>query len=186
VSDRERDERDLRLEMLFRQHSRAVRAYALRRTDGASAEEAVSEVFVAAWRRLEDVPADALPWLLACARRVLANQRRAGRRRVALAERLRGDASRAVDRAGGDGIANGAADHGALSRALGELGDDDRELLLLIAWEELEPERAAQALGCSKRTLAVRLHRARRRLRAALERAERADVSPTPTMEHVQ
>lgn len=177
------DERELRLEVLFRQHSAAVRAYALRRTDRANADEAVGEVFVAAWRRLDDVPADALPWLLACARRVLANQRRAGRRRRALAERLEGDASRTLDRAAVSTV--DVADD-ALSRALRELSDDDRELLLLIAWEELAPERAAQVLGCSRRTLAVRLHRARRRLRAALERIEHADVPPTPTMEHAQ
>lgn len=173
----------MRLEVLFRRHSSAVRAYALRRTDRASADEALSEVFVAAWRRLEDVPADALRWLLACARRVLANQHRAGRRRLALAERLKGDASRPVDHTGVNGVATA---HDALSRALSELNEDDRELLLPIAWEELEPERAAQVLGCSRRTLAVRLHRARRRLRAALERAERSEASPTPTMEHVQ
>jgi RNA polymerase sigma-70 factor, ECF subfamily len=175
--------RGLRLEVLFRQHSSAVRAYALRRADPASADEALSEVFVIAWRRLEDVPADALPWLLACARRVLANQRRAGRRRVALHERLNGDRSSAFDHAGIDGAP--IADD-ALSLALRSLSDDDRELLLLIAWEELDPERAAQALGCSRRTLAVRLHRARRRLSAALERAERSHVSPTTTMEQVQ
>jgi RNA polymerase sigma-70 factor (ECF subfamily) len=173
----------LRLEVLFGQHASAVRAYALRRANAASADEAVSEVFVIAWRRLEDVPADALPWLLACARRVLANQRRAGRRRVALAERLNGYGLSAVDHAGVDGA--GIADD-ALALALTTLSDDDRELLRLIAWEELEPARAAQVLGCSRRTLAVRLHRARRRLAAALERAERAELSVTTTMEQVQ
>jgi RNA polymerase sigma-70 factor, ECF subfamily len=186
VSD---SERDLRLEALFRQHSSAVRAYALRRADRASADEAVSEVFVIAWRRLEQVPADALPWLLTCARRVLANQRRASRRRVALAERLNGEESSTSDQGAHDGA--GITDD-ALSRALRRLSEADRELLLLIAWEELEPARAARALGCSRRTLAVRLHRARRRLSAALDQAEHADpastadVSPIATMEQVQ
>ncbi len=176
-------ERAARLEALFRQHSSAVRAYALRRADPASADEAVSEVFVIAWRRLEDVPAEALPWLLACARRVLANQRRAGRRRVALDERLNGDRLGAVDHGGVEGAA--IADD-ALLRALSTLSDDDRELLLLVAWDELEPARVAMVLGCSRRTLAVRLHRARRRLAAALERAEHAEQSVTTTMEQVR
>jgi len=180
VRDRERG---LRLEVLFRQHSSAVRAYAFRRADPPSADEAVSEVFVIAWRRLEDVPSDALPWLLACARRVLANQRRAEHRRLALSERLNGDRVTAVDHRATQDVYR--ADH-ALARALATLSDGDRELLRLIAWEELEPARAAQVLGCSRRTLAVRLHRARRRLAAALERAERAELSVTTTMEQVQ
>ncbi len=57
-----------RLEALFAEHSGAVRAYALRRIDPAAADDTVSEVFLVAWRRIEDCPADALPWLLACAR----------------------------------------------------------------------------------------------------------------------
>ena len=38
-----------------------------------------------------------------------------------------------------------------------------------MAWEGLEPEQAARAAGCSRATFAVRLHRARRRLAAALD-----------------
>jgi hypothetical protein len=60
-------ERRLRLERLFSAHGAAVRAYARRRVDPASADDAVSDVFVIAWRRLDDVPDDALPWLLGCA-----------------------------------------------------------------------------------------------------------------------
>lgn len=80
-------ERRARLESLFAQHAQAVRAYALRRADPATADDVVSEVFVVACRRLADLPDDALPWLLGCARRVLANQHRAQRRQRALSER---------------------------------------------------------------------------------------------------
>jgi RNA polymerase sigma-70 factor, ECF subfamily len=48
-------------------------------------------------------------------------------------------------------------------------------VLLLIAWEGLEPARAAKVLGCSRNALAVRLHRARKRLAAAIDRAENSD-----------
>jgi RNA polymerase sigma-70 factor (ECF subfamily) len=167
------------LEDLFVKHAAAVRAYALRRIDPATAEETVSEVFVIAWRRLDDVPSDPLPWLLACARRVLANQRRAGRRRVALQERLShlGDPPGAWEF---DGVPDRP-----LARALGELSGDDRELLLLVAWDELDPEQAAQALGCSRGTLAVRLHRARRRLADSLRRIEHEEP-PITTMESLR
>jgi DNA-directed RNA polymerase specialized sigma24 family protein len=60
-----------------------VLGYAIRRTDDrAAAEDAVSETFLIAWRRLDVVPAEALPWLLGVTRRVLANQRRAAGRRA--------------------------------------------------------------------------------------------------------
>lgn len=167
-------ERRARLERLFGEHAGAVRAYARRRIDSASADDVVSEVFVATWRRLDDVPADPLPWLLACARRVLANQRRGERRRSALTDSL------ARFAAGSDGV--GRMGDGSLAAALAVLREDDRELLMLIAWEGLSSEQAAAALGCSRGTLAVRLHRARRRLSTAIDRVER-DVALAEPME---
>jgi RNA polymerase sigma-70 factor (ECF subfamily) len=173
-------DRRARLEALFAEHAGAVRAYAVRRIDPAAADDTVSEVFLVAWRRLDDCPPDALPWLLACARRVLANQRRGVERRLALTERLRQTSATA-------GIAVGRRpDDGALARALAGLGDRDREVLLLIAWDGLDPARAAAALECSRATLAVRLHRARRRLAAAIERVEAADAAIVRTLEAVR
>jgi RNA polymerase sigma-70 factor, ECF subfamily len=158
------DECDRRaaLERLFETHAGAVRAYARRRVDAASADDAVSEVFVVAWRRLDDVPRDALPWLLGCARHVLAHQQRRLGRDVALLARLNGmprdEASVFPD--------------GSLAQAFSALSEQDRELLLLIAWEGLEVAEAAQVLGCSRNVLGVRLHRARKRLAAALRIAD--------------
>ncbi len=57
---------------------------------------------------------------------------------------------------------------------MGELGDEDRELLLLVSWEELSPGEAARVLGISSLAARSRLHRARRRLRALLEQREAA------------
>jgi RNA polymerase sigma factor (sigma-70 family) len=169
--------RRARLEALFAEHAAAVRAYALRRIDPAAADDTVSEVFLVAWRRLDDCPADALPWLLACARRVLANQRRGDDRRSALAARLHQTSIP------GPGV---QLDDGALGRALAELSGPDRELLLLIAWDGLDPARAAAALECTRATLAVRLHRARRRLAAALGRVEAEDAATVRTLEAVR
>lgn len=157
-------ERRERLRRLFEEHARAVRGYALRRTDAQSADDVVSEVFVVACRRLEDVPADdPLPWLLGCARRVLANQRRGDRRRGALAGRVAFEPGVAGPEPAGDEV---------LAAAFASLRPGDREILVLVAWDGLDPARAARALGCSRGTFAVRLHRARRRLAAALRAAE--------------
>jgi RNA polymerase sigma-70 factor (ECF subfamily) len=60
-------------------------------------------------------------------------------------------------------------------RALSQLPERDREVLLLIAWEGLSSARAARVMGVSANTFAVRLYRARRRFARAL-----ADESGNP------
>ena len=57
----------------------------MRRGAGANADDVVSETFLVAWRRLEAIGEDPLPWLLGVARRVLSNARGGERRRVARA-----------------------------------------------------------------------------------------------------
>src|SRR5918997_1405218 len=77
-----------RLRHLHEQHAAALRAYALRRSDRQTAEDLCAEVWSIAWRRIDEVPEDALPWLFGVARRVLANERRRQRRVSALHDRL--------------------------------------------------------------------------------------------------
>lgn len=87
VADRQREER---FDALFRQYLADMVAYCgWRSSSAADAQDAVSEVFLAAWRRLDEIPAgsEARLWLYGTARRVLANQVRAGRRRVQLSAR---------------------------------------------------------------------------------------------------
>ena len=158
-----------RFEAVYARHAPAVKAYALRRADVASADDVVAEVFVVCWRRFEELPVDALPWLLGVARRVLSTQRRGERRRTALGERL-AQVGRGAGEAGDAGLAE----------ALAQLSGSDRELLLLIAWEGLSPAQAATALGVKPSTARVRLMRARRRLSAALV-DERAAVTAAVT-----
>src|SRR5437870_1849682 len=79
-------ERAARFEAMFDSHAARVYAYAARRSSPDVANEVVGETFLVAWRRLDDVPPDPLPWLLNVARKVLANRRRSDRRREAFAE----------------------------------------------------------------------------------------------------
>jgi RNA polymerase sigma-70 factor (ECF subfamily) len=60
-----------------------------------------------------------------------------------------------------------------LDRALAGLSHNDRELVLLVAWEDLTPAQAAHSLGINPVACRVRLHRARRRLIAALSAPSR-------------
>jgi RNA polymerase sigma factor (sigma-70 family) len=152
-----------RFEAIYRAHHDAVRSYLLRRAEPELAQDALSETFLAAWRRLEELPRDPLPWLLGTARRSLANQRRGARRLTGLRERIAGSEPREIpDRS------EQIADAELVRRALAELSERDREALMLVAWDGLDPARAAAAAGCSRATFAVRLHRARKRLDRAL------------------
>jgi RNA polymerase sigma-70 factor (ECF subfamily) len=157
------DDRRARLEAVYAAHGVAVRRYLRRRTDPATADDLLNDVFVVVWMRLERIPQDPLPWLLACARNVLAHNWRSERRRAALLARLSA-AQLPASVAGDCG--------GRLAEALAVLSERDREALLLIAWEGLSSEQAAMTLGCSQRALAMRLHRARKRLAAAMSAAE--------------
>jgi RNA polymerase sigma-70 factor, ECF subfamily len=156
--------RNERFESVFRDHYPAVRAYALRRTSRDAAQDIVAETFLVAWRRLDDVPADALPWLYGVARQVLSNQRRSAGRRAALEQRLASSAATTGSRDPHESTGDAEAVH----TALGRLSDRDREALILVAWDGLSGARAARAAGCTRGAFAVRLHRARARLAAQL------------------
>jgi RNA polymerase sigma factor (sigma-70 family) len=155
-------------ERLYRVHAGTVKTYAMRRLGSEpAADEIVSDVFLVLWRRLEEVPDDPLPWLLGVARNAVANHHRSERRAVALSARIAGLAER-------PGAAAAAPATGLLDRdapvltALAQLSARDQELLLLVAWEGLEPAQLATVLGISHTAAKVRLHRARRRLTAKL------------------
>jgi RNA polymerase sigma-70 factor, ECF subfamily len=147
-----------RFRAAYDEHVRAVAAFALRRAPtAADAEDVVAETFLVAWRRFGEAPADLRPWLFGVARHVLRHQYRAGARRDALSARLAGALR---------GLAAGGDDGGWLVDALRELSENDRDVLTLTAWEGLSHGEAARVLGCTPAVVAVRLHRARRRLEA--------------------
>jgi RNA polymerase sigma-70 factor (ECF subfamily) len=168
-------ERRRRFEGLFAAYGSDIVAYCRWRADAASdVQDVVAEVFLAAWRRLDELPDGdaARVWLYATARRVLANQRRSTRRRRALQERLASEAVTA-SRASSSSGREGELVHEALRR----LEPRDRETLLLAEWEGLSPAQIAGVLGCLSVTVRGRLHRARRRFRAVFAELVAADDS---------
>jgi RNA polymerase sigma-70 factor (ECF subfamily) len=152
---------DARFEALWAQHSATVLRYAARRVLPGDVDDVMAETFVIAWRRIGEVPDPALPWLLGVARGVAANTTRSARRRDALREHLTSEARTAAP-VGADPVS------AEMLAALQRLSAADRELLTLVAWDGLTAAEAAQVLGCRRGTVAVRLHRARARLRAQL------------------
>jgi RNA polymerase sigma-70 factor, ECF subfamily len=153
------DTPEARFEALYAEYYGHVLGYVLRRAPAAIAADVVADVFLVAWRRLEQVPDEPLPWLLGVARKTLANERRGGRRRAAVVDALKETSS---DDGGTDIPLN--LDLQALVEAVDRLDESDRELLRLIGWEGLTAREAAKVLGISHAACRVRLYRMRRRL----------------------
>jgi RNA polymerase sigma-70 factor (ECF subfamily) len=145
-------------------HSADVMSYALRRgVDRSDAEDVVVETFLICWRRLDDVPNPPLPWLLGVARRVIANQRRAKGRRLALHKKVAMSLLRIPTAA-----SDPPSDSHVLREALSSLREEDRDVLALVAWHGLTHEAAATVMGCTRNALTKRYLRARHNLRAQL------------------
>jgi RNA polymerase sigma-70 factor (ECF subfamily) len=108
--------------------------------------------------------ADARPWLYGIARNCLFAHRRRQRQRAATQTIDRyDDPWTAVD----DRLdaANCAV---PLRVALADLPADERDVLLLVAWEQLTPTEAAEVLNIPPGTARSRLHRARVALKSVL------------------
>lgn len=144
-----------------------VLAYATSLVGRQMGEDITSETFIVAWRKHHDIPQHALPWLLGVARNLI----RASRRRDSQQYLLAAEEARLIGRADSADVATNVTDRQAALQALGSLSESDRELLTLLAWHGLTTKEAAQVLGCTSAALAVRVHRARRRLEKALQRA---------------
>lgn len=137
-----------------------LQRYLRRRTDTSRAEDLLSSVMLTVWRRLDDVPTGKeLPWCYGVARRTLANERRSQQRQLRLVELLESQ-PRPPSEAGESQTLWDVE----LATALDALGEDDREVLRLWAWEQLEPREMAQVLGVGVNAATLRLSRARKRL----------------------
>jgi RNA polymerase sigma-70 factor (ECF subfamily) len=160
------EDRDTRFRRLFDAHFGAIAAFADRRCPSGDADDVVAETFAVAWRRFDVVPSeDPLPWLYGVARKVLANQRRGRRRWFGLLIRLQNEpASMAV----------AGEQEPEVVAALRRLKPDEREVLLLAAWEGLSHREIGTALGISENAVSIRVHRARKRLADELSRDETA------------
>ena len=166
-----------RLAALFGRHHRQVYAYAVSRAGRDLADDIVSDTFLVAWRRLDAIPDDPLPWLLGVARNIVLERHRDAARQLSLLSQ----ATAAIE---GD-VAVAVADRAATLAALDALGTADRELLTLVGWHGLAAREAARVVGCATATFLVRLHRARRRFEHAL--AEQSAVAaPSRSAEEIR
>lgn len=147
-----------------------------RRHVGDDAQDVVAETFLHAWRRWAEIPDPPIGWLLGTARKVIANRVRGAVRHRALLDRVALLDAVAADLADHRAAASpdaGMARREALER-LAALPADQREALLLVAWDGLSSDEAALALGVRPAAFRKRLSRAR----AALSPAK--DPTPEP------
>ncbi len=174
-----RDRRRERFEQFFAANREAVLGYLLRRTGNRhDAADLLADTFLVAWRRLDDVPPgdQTRPWLYGVARRVLANHVRGEGRRHALADRLRNELAESAE------PPRTLTDNSPAAIAFRCLPEQDRELLSLVAWEELDTAQIAITLGITRNAVRIRLHRARKRF-AKLLTAPLANRSLVPLKE---
>ena len=163
----EKDPRDAAwFDTFFAQNATSIHRYFIRRADHADADDLAAEVFATAWRRRDKIPEGfELPWLYKTASYVLANHRR--KPTLTLLADYGGEEDRRPSRSVDPADLVMADDE--VRRAMGRLSVRDRSILMLHAWEGLDGEGLAHALGLTRGGAAAALSRARARLRDAWE-----------------
>ena len=158
-----------------------IHAYLSRRTVDGVADDLLAEVWLAAYAGRSGFDGElgsARAWLFGIARHVLHGYYRKHRVRTTIARAFRSE--RPIDEtAAVDARLDAAALGPQLRQALTDLPVAERELLLLVAWENLSPTEAAQVLGIPAGTARSRLHRARQRMDERLSGSPQVQDEPT-------
>jgi RNA polymerase sigma-70 factor (ECF subfamily) len=153
------------LEALIDRVYEPTRRYALRRASPDEAEDAVSETMLLLWQQPERIPKDSeVGWSIGVCRKVLANMRRKRVRRESLLGRF---VTQLLPVAPAPVISR----EPEITAALSALPERDREALLLAVWDELPAREVGRVLGVSANAAAIRIHRAKRRMRELLKEA---------------
>jgi RNA polymerase sigma-70 factor (ECF subfamily) len=161
-----------RFSEVFDRYYAEIHGYLSRRLGSSLADDVASETFLIAFdrrRRYDLVHPNARPWLYGIASNLISRHHRSELRRyralakAAVSDAVDGSTESVAARLDAEAL------RGRLAAALVEIADGDREVLLLVAWAQLSCEEAARALGIRAGTARSRLHRARKKTRAALE-----------------
>lgn len=160
-----------RFQDLYRRLYPDILGYAARRIGDQDAVDAAADVFLVAWRRINEVPEGdaARPWLFGVARNVLLNRQRARQRFRRFWEHYRRRRDDPPEEPEAVTVRRG--EYETVLASLGRLRPDEQELLRLVAWEELPYAEIAVVLGCSRHAVDQRVQRARRHLARAVERS---------------
>jgi RNA polymerase sigma factor (sigma-70 family) len=157
---------------LFDRHAPHIHRYLARRVGAEAADDLVAETFLVAFGKRAGYDSrfrDARPWLYGIATNLVGQHRREEVRQFRLRQTAGPDPVQQQDwaeRAVVDLTAQSV--RSLLANALARLAQPDRDVLLLIAWEQLSYEEVARALGIPIGTVRSRLHRARTKVRQEL------------------
>lgn len=152
---------------LFWRHNGAVHGYMARRAGREVADDLVAEVWLRAFRSRENFDlhyADARPWLYGIARNVLSSHWRQLTKAPPLVPAVISDPWPELEE-----HLNEHEQRVALLKALDMLTNEEREVLLLVAWEQLSAAAIALMLDVPASTVRNRLHRARVCMRSGLK-----------------
>ena len=156
--------------LIYDRHAATVLRFLGRRAGARVAEGLVGELFRIAFERRKTFDASratALPWLYGIGSNLLLKHRRAEARRLRVSARM--VAAESTDRRASAAALDARLLFPRVADAIEGLPDDEREALLLFAWEELSYQSMAEALELPIGTVRSRLNRARAHLRELLE-----------------
>jgi RNA polymerase sigma factor (sigma-70 family) len=169
-------------EQFYRRHFDAVARFAARRSCD---PQGVADLVAAVWLEVlasvggfEPHRGPALPWVLGIAANLCASARRRQARELEALRRLAG--RRALDEddfARLEGAIDAAGSVALIRPVLEDLPPAERVAAEMVLIDGLTPAEAAQALALPAATVRMRLARARRRLRAAVEADRRVSAS---------
>ena len=174
---------ELEFKVMYDRNFDAVARYCLRRLPEGTAHDAVSEVFLTAWRRFGSVPSgdESLPWLYGVAKNVVRNIDRSHRRSLRLSARVNAQPNYNEPSPEVQVVRNEQDDE--LVSALKTLKPNDQEVLRLRAYEDLSVRQISIALNCSEEAAKKRVSRALSRLRkaAAIDQPDPSGINPRAT-----
>ena len=167
-------------ESLYEEYRLQVLAYCARRTTSTDAADICSETFLVVWRRLRDIPRppETLPYIYGIARRQLTNQMRTIHRRSRLEAKLQSLGVATVPDP--STVVLQSARNQEVVAAVRRLKPKDREIVMLVAWEELSRAVIAQMMGMTKTAVDQRIHRSYRRLAQILDPALIPSIPTSP------
>ncbi|MEV4758886.1 RNA polymerase sigma factor [Micromonospora sp. NPDC049559] len=172
-----------RFGVIFDRHAPHIHRYLCRRLNAELADDLVGETFLAAFHsreRYDLTRHDARPWLYGIATNLSSRHRRAELSAYRLSQAVGPDPAEPshADQVAADVTAQ--ALRSLLVTALSELAPGDRDVLLLIAWEQLSYDEVAAALAIPVGTVRSRLHRARQQIRKTLGHTNPSNVTEEP------
>lgn len=157
---------------IFDRHFDPIYRFFERRVGRDTADSLAGEVFRIAFERRNSYRADGrecLPWLYGIAGNLVMKERRREIRHLRALARLGARPEPTPSDHGVEERLDARAIWPSVASALEALPDGERDVLLLVAWEDLTYPQVAEALGLPVGTVRSRLHRGRQRLRELLE-----------------